>query len=177
MLHWFSVMKKENRWAEEAHISAPDCPEHLCSPILSIYHTETAAFLTPKWKVLTYLAWVKNEEDGEGERAIIYQHLASANQEELTWRRGNVENQMVRPIPREEIKMSREQVICWQQKEVVGKGRNHSVDETNNIQSSRGVDVLKVPKCSWQAWNKPPVSFFLACFFFLKLSSYLTLLG
>lgn len=81
--------------------------------------------------------------------------------------------------PQGRDKVSREQVICWQQKEVVGKSRNHSVDETNNIQSSRGVDFLKAPKCSWQTWKKPPVSFFPTCsffFFFFKMPSYLTFL-
>jgi len=56
------------------------------------------------------LVGVKSGEDGEAshgdestKRAMIYQHLAFANQEDFTPRREKVENQTLRPTPREQI--------------------------------------------------------------------------
>lgn len=135
MLEWFSVMKKEDRWAREDHTFANDCPEHLYSPILSICLTESAEF-QPQSKTFEKY-WILSGWRGgrtrkvRVQRAIICQLLASASQEDVTSRRGKVENLQIH--------------------------------------------VLKAPKRSWRAWNKPPLSSFLSLFF--KLPSYLTLLG
>lgn len=129
------------------------------------YTTQDSSIFNPKVKSVDLFGW--NEEWG-GWRWEV-NHLSAPGicvSGRVDMRKKKHGESNGKAYPQGTDKMSRQQVICWQQKEVVGKRRNHSVDETNNIQSSRGVDVPKAPKCSWQAWNKPPVSFFLACSFF-----------